>query len=50
MKDAKSLNIYYIPTRCPDGFDRDLAPTEFYILKKNWKNSEILKTPLLQKS
>lgn len=30
MKDAKSLDMYYIPTRYPNGLGGDLAPTEFY--------------------
>ncbi len=29
-KDAKTLDMYYIPTRYPNGLGGDLAPTEFY--------------------
>lgn len=29
-KDAKTLDMYYIPTRYPNGLSGDLAPTEFY--------------------
>jgi len=28
--DARNLDMYYIPTRYPDGLVGDLAPTEFY--------------------
>lgn len=28
--DAKTLDMYYIPTRYPNGLAGDLAPTEFY--------------------
>jgi HEPN domain-containing protein len=29
-KDARTLDMYYIPTRYPNGLGGDLAPTEFY--------------------
>ncbi len=29
-KDARNLDMYYIPTRYPNGLGGDLAPTEFY--------------------
>lgn len=28
--DARNLDMFYIPTRYPDGLGGDLAPTEFY--------------------
>ncbi len=28
--DARTLDMYYIPTRYPNGLGGDLAPTEFY--------------------
>ncbi len=28
--DARNLDMYYIPTRYPNGLAGDLAPTEFY--------------------
>jgi HEPN domain-containing protein len=30
MKDARTLDMFYIPTRYPNGLGGDLAPTEFY--------------------
>jgi HEPN domain-containing protein len=30
MKDARTLDMFYIPTRYPNGLAGDLAPTEFY--------------------
>lgn len=30
MKDARNLDMFYIPTRYPNGLGGDLAPTEFY--------------------
>jgi HEPN domain-containing protein len=29
-KDARTLDMFYIPTRYPNGLGGDLAPTEFY--------------------
>ncbi len=29
-KDARNLDMFYIPTRYPNGLGGDLAPTEFY--------------------
>lgn len=29
-KDARNLDMFYIPTRYPDGIGGNLAPTEFY--------------------
>lgn len=29
-KDGRTLDMYYIPTRYPNGLGGDLAPTEFY--------------------
>lgn len=29
-KEARTLDMYYIPTRYPNGLGGDLAPTEFY--------------------
>jgi HEPN domain-containing protein len=29
-KDARNLDMFYIPTRYPNGLAGDLAPTEFY--------------------
>ena len=29
-KDARTLDMYYVPTRYPNGLGGDLAPTEFY--------------------
>lgn len=29
-KDAKTLDMFYIPTRYPNGLGGDLAPTEFF--------------------
>jgi HEPN domain-containing protein len=29
-KDARNLDMFYIPTRYPNGLSGDLAPTEFY--------------------
>ncbi len=30
MNDARTLDMFYIPTRYPNGLSGDLAPTEFY--------------------
>lgn len=30
MSDARTLDMFYIPTRYPNGLGGDLAPTEFY--------------------
>ena len=30
VREAKTLDMYYIPTRYPNGLGGDLAPTEFY--------------------
>jgi len=30
MNDARTLDMFYIPTRYPNGLGGDLAPTEFY--------------------
>jgi HEPN domain-containing protein len=29
-REAKKLDMFYIPTRCPNGLSGDLAPAEFY--------------------
>lgn len=34
--DAKTLGMYYIPTRYPNGLAGELAPTEFY----EWEDAE----------
>lgn len=34
--DAKTLDMYYIPTRYPNGLAGELAPTEFY----EWEDAE----------
>jgi HEPN domain-containing protein len=30
MNEARNLDMFYIPTRYPNGLGGDLAPTEFY--------------------